>query len=303
MFKGSIVALATPFKEDGSLDVDAFAALVSWHVQEGSDAILVSGITGEGPTLTSEEREELVHTAVAVAKKRAPIIVGTGSCDTQAAIQETQKAKACGAEACLVTVPYYNKPTPEGCLAHFKAVAQVGMPIIPYHHPGRTAVRLPVKVLAEIARMDPVVAIKESTADLEYVFDLQQLTDVPLLCGDDALVVSFMAAGCKGVCSVMANLIPKEWKEMVHACLQGNFPFAMQQARLYYPLCKALFHEVNPQGIKYALSLLGKSSPFLRLPLLGPRAETKEMIRQALEKIVVIPKQSEESGFVCSNAP
>jgi 4-hydroxy-tetrahydrodipicolinate synthase len=282
MFKGSIVAIVTPFKDDGEIDDAAFKELVDWHAEQGTNAIVCCGSTGEAPTLSSEEQLKIFEIALDVSKKRVPIIAGTGTYDTRKTVERTRKAKELGADGCLVVVPYYNRPTPEGCIAHFMEISKVDLPMIVYYHPGRTGVRLSAEVLAEIAKLPSVVAIKDCSGGLELIQAIQQISTIPIFSGDDPLTLAMMELGAVGGISVVANVIPKAWSEMIQSALQGNKERARELNALYTPLFQAMELETNPQCIKYAVSLLGKCKPYLRLPLLEPRQANKLMILQAL---------------------
>lgn len=282
MFRGSIVALVTPFTEEGEVDYLTLQELVEWHVEEGTDAIVCCGTTGEAPTLTHGEQGQVIKAVVDASRGRIPVIAGTGSYSTRQSVLNTEEAKALGAEGALVIVPYYNRPTPEGCLAHFCEIAKVDLPMIPYHHPGRTGLKLSAQALARICELPQVVGIKEASGDLDLALELKLLSDVPLLCGDDSLMLPMSALGCAGVISVIANIIPAEWKRFVECCIAGERELAMALYRKVAPLCKSLMREVNPQGVKFALSYLGRCRPHMRLPLLEPREETKQEIAAAL---------------------
>ena len=282
MFKGSMVALATPFSKEGEVDYTAFHELMEWHIHSGTDAILLCGITGEAPTLSHTEQLELIKRGIAVAKGNVPIIAGTGTNNTRVAVHLTEEAKAAGADACLIIAPYYNKPTPEGCYRHFEAVNRVGLPIVVYHHPGRSAMRLAVADLARIASLSQVVGIKEGSMDLAYVGQLMQTTDVPIFSGDDVLTLAMLGQGAQGVLSIVANVIPKEWHELCACLLKGDFAQGRAIFRRYQPLTEAMVLETNPQCVKYALSLLNKCSPHLRLPMVEPQEETKQKIEAAM---------------------
>jgi 4-hydroxy-tetrahydrodipicolinate synthase len=285
MFKGSIVALVTPFTGEGEIDYPAFKKLVDWHAAEGTDAIVCCGTTGEAPTLSDEEQDTIFKTAIDVARKRVPIIAGTGTYDTRKTVEKTAKAKALGADGCLVVVPYYSRPTPEGCVAHYKEVSKVGLPTIVYHHPGRTGIWLSAEVLVEIAKLPSVVGIKEASGGLELITQIKRLSDVPVLSGDDTLAYTMMELGAAGVISIVANIIPRQWKEMIHAFLQGDQggkKRAKELDTLYAPLCQAMVLETNPQCVKYAVSLLGRCTAHMRLPLLLPRETTRSAISIAI---------------------
>jgi 4-hydroxy-tetrahydrodipicolinate synthase len=288
MFKGAIVAVVTPFTQEGEVDAAAFKELIDWHATEGIDAIVCCGTTGEAPTLSNEEQLQLFKTALDVSKKRVPIIAGTGTYDTRKTVERTKKAKELGVDGCLIVVPYYSRPTPEGCIAHYAEVNKVGLPMIVYHHPGRTGVRLSAQALAEISKLSSVVAIKEASGGLELIQEIRQISDIPIFSGDDTLALSMMELGAVGVISIVANVIPRAWKEMVQSFLEGNLEHARELNTLYAPLVQAMVLEMNPQCVKYAVSLLGKCKPTLRLPLLLPRDANKLVILQALmEKALV----------------
>ena len=281
-FKGSIVALATPFTEQNLVDEEAIAHLIEWHIQEGSDGIVLCGTTGEAPCLTHEEEVRIFQLGVSCAKGRVPIIAGTGSNDTHHTIAMTEEAQKAGADGCLVIFPYYNRPTPEGCFLHFQELSKVGLPIIAYNHPGRTGIKPPVKTLAAIASLESVVAIKDGSGDLDYILDLLQASEVPLLSSDDSLAIPIIASGGAGVISIVANVIPRLWKECVSLLMQGQIAEGRQLYRQLYPIVKAMVLETNPQCVKYALSLMGKCRAAMRLPLIEPQPETKDKIAQAL---------------------
>ncbi len=288
MFKGSMAALITPFTAKGEVDYAAFQQLVDWHAAEGTDAVVCCGTTGEAPTLSFEEQLNIFKTALDVSNKRIPIIAGTGTYDTRKTVETTTRAKELGVEGCLVVVPYYNRPTPEGCLAHYAEVSKVGLPTIVYHHPGRTGIRLSAEVLAEIGKMPSIVAIKEASGGLELIQEIRQISDIPLLSGDDTLAYGMMEMGAVGVVSIVANLIPKEWKEMVWSFLEGNRERAKKLDLYYSDLVHSMVLENNPQCVKYAVSLLGKCQPYFRLPLVQPREATKLAILKAMTQIITV---------------
>lgn len=283
MLKGSIPALITPFTKANQIDYLALEALIEWHVAQGSDALVLCGVTGEAPTLTPEEQGQIILRGVEVAKGRIPIIAGTGTASTQLTVQLTEQAKAAGADACLVIVPYCNRPTPEGCFEHYRAVSSTDLPFIVYHHPSRTNVRLPLSALKKILSLPNVIAVKEGSADLSYAAQLIAETSVPVLCGDDILALAMLAQGAQGVISIIANLIPQEWKEFCNCLLKGDLLQAQSLFQHYQPLVEAMTMEINPQCIKYAMSLQGKCSAAIRLPLIEPQNETKQHIASVLK--------------------
>ena len=287
-YQGSFVALATPFTAHFELDEKAFSNLVAWHVEAKTDGIMVNSTTGEAPTLSEEEQKSLIRRAVGIAKGKAIILAGTGSNDTKKSVRMTEEAQKAGADGSLLIFPYYNRPSFAGCLAHFREIAKVGLPMMLYYHPVRTALKLSVEQLAELCAIEGVVAIKESPGDLELDVELMQRTKVPLFTGDDSVAFPLLCAGASGACSVIANIVPHEWKKLCLFVREGNFIQAKAIYDKYFPVCKALFLESNPIGIKYALSLMGKCGPHLRLPLLEPQEATKKRIREALERAGIL---------------
>jgi len=279
LFKGSIVAVVTPFTDQGEVDFEAFKELVAWHVEAGTDGIVCCGTTGEAPTLSHEEKLKIFKTAVDVACGKTPIIAGTGTYNTAETVKETAAAKALGVDGCLIVVPYYNRPTPEGCFAHYAAVSKVGLPTIVYHHPGRTGVKLSAQVLAEICTLPFMVAVKEASGGLDIIKELKPLTKAAILSGDDTIALPMLNLGAVGVVSIVANLIPREWKQIVHGRDQLLYD-------RFAALVQAMVLETNPQCVKYALSLMGKCRPHFRLPLLEPRAATKEKIMEAVSSSI-----------------
>ncbi len=282
MFKGSIAALATPFDDQGNVDLKNLSDLIEWHIESGTDGIVLCGTTGESPVISSEEMRCIFETGVLVANGRIPILAGTGSYDTAKAVKATQVAKEIGADGALVILPYYNRPSPEGCFQHFQELSKVGLPLMVYHHPGRTGIKLPVRALARIAELPHISAIKEATADLDYAIELMHLTRTPVLAGDDSLVVPMIAAGACGVVSIVANIIPREWKILTTLLLSDQVGEARDYFKRFYSLVKAMVLETNPQCVKYALSLMGKCRSHLRLPLIEPQEIVKEQIEKEM---------------------
>lgn len=296
MFRGSIAALPTPFTENDHVDEEAIAKLIDWHIEEGTDGIVLCGTTGEAPCLSHEEQIRVIQLGVACAKGRIPIVAGTGSYNTRHTIKMTEEAQVVGADGCLVIFPYYNRPTPEGCFLHFQELNKVGLPIIAYNHPGRTGIKPPVKTLAAIAELDSVVCIKDGSGDLDYILDFMQVSNLPLLSSDDSLAVPILAGGGSGVISIVANVIPRLWKQCLDLLLQGKIAQGRALYRQLYPIVKAMVIETNPQCVKYALSLMGKCRSAMRLPLIEPQPSAKEKIAEALS---VIQKRSFQEIEFC----
>jgi len=279
-----IVALVTPFTEQQEVDYEALEKQIRRLVEADVDGIVCYGTTGEAPTLTDEEKRKILKCAVNQAKGKVPILAGTGSYNTKDSLEQTFEAKEMGADGALVIVPYYNRPTPQGCVAHFQELAKADFPLVVYNHPTRTGIHLTAKTLAEICEIPQVVGVKEGPGNVDLTMELCCLTSKAVLSGDDAMTIPVMSVGGAGIISVIGNLIPKEWKKCVSAYASGDAKLALELCRTYLPLCKSLFLEINPQGVKFALSLMGLCHPSLRLPLIEPQESTKKKIVQAMEE-------------------
>ena len=270
MIKGSIVALATPMFADGNIDWKSLHGLVDFHLQEGTDAVVAVGTTGESATLTVEEHCEVVKKVVDQVRGQIPVIAGTGANSTSEALELTQHAKELKVDACLLVTPYYNKPTQEGLYLHHKAIAeQVSIPQILYNVPGRTACDLMPATIARLAKLDNIIGVKEATGDLDrgkQVIDLvADLIDV--YSGDDPTAVELILMGAKGNVSVTANVLPKKMHELCELALVGRSEEARQLNDWMMPLHKNLFIESNPIPIKWALNKMGLMPDGIRLPL------------------------------------
>ncbi|MCU7874846.1 MAG: 4-hydroxy-tetrahydrodipicolinate synthase [Candidatus Thiodiazotropha sp. (ex Lucinoma borealis)] len=288
MFHGSMVAMITPMEEDGSLDDAALRKLVEFHIQQGSDAIVAVGTTGESATLDEEEHCDVIRRVVDYVDGRVPVIAGTGANSTREAISLTQCALAAGADACLLVTPYYNKPTQDGLYLHFKAVAEaVEIPQILYNVPGRTACDMLPETIARLAMIPNIIGVKEATGDLSRLHKLRELCDpsFALYSGDDATGCEFLLKGGHGVISVTANAAPRLMHEMSVAALTGNDEEAMAIDGKLAGLHSALFVESNPIPVKWAMMKLGLANQGIRLPLtwLSPSAEGEvlDAMRQA----------------------
>ncbi len=285
MFEGSIVALITPFRE-GEVDYEALGKLIDFHVDNGTDAILVCGTTGESPTLTFEEHDKVVEFAVKHAAGRIKVIAGTGANATHEAVHLTAHAKEVGADAALLVVPYYNKPTQEGLYRHFSAVAEeVDIPIILYNIPSRTGVEIGVDTVYRlVSRYPNVVGSKESVSNMDRISELvSRLGDnFCVLSGDDSLTLPMMALGAKGVISVANNIMPKEIKELTSLALKGDFKKARRLHLGLLKLFKALFIETNPIPVKTACWMMGMCEKEFRLPMTGMKKENEDKLREVL---------------------
>ena len=285
MFKGSIVAIVTPFKND-KLDEKALGDLIEWHIAEGTNAIVPCGTTGESATLEYEEHYRVIEFTVQAVNGRVPVIAGTGANSTSETVIMTGKAKEVGADGALLVVPYYNKPTQEGLYRHYKAVVEaVDIPIVLYNVPGRTALNMLPSTVARLAELENVVAIKEATGDMAQASEILRLCGdkITLLSGDDFTTFPMMALGGKGTISVSANVAPKDVSAMCGALLDGNFEEARKLHFKLEPLNKGMFIETNPISVKTALSLMGKIHEEMRLPLCRMSSENKEKLKNILK--------------------
>lgn len=285
MFQGSMVALVTPMQEDGSVDENSLRDLVEWHVEQGTDAIVAVGTTGESATLDETEHCEVIRQVVEFTAKRLPVIAGTGANSTTEAIQLTRCAKEAGADGCLLVTPYYNKPTQEGLYQHFKAVAEaVNIPQLLYNVPGRTACDMLPETVGRLSKITNIVGIKEATGDLDRVAILRELCgeDFALLTGDDATSREFILLGGVGTISVTANVAPAAMHQMIAAARRGD---AEEAARLDEPLAalhRDLFLESNPIPVKWALAEMGRIPVGIRLPLTWFAERYHDQLRQSL---------------------
>ncbi|HEX6298083.1 MAG TPA: 4-hydroxy-tetrahydrodipicolinate synthase, partial [Burkholderiales bacterium] len=287
MITGSLVAIVTPMKSDGSLDLGGLRKLIDWHVEEGTDAIVVVGTTGESPTVDVDEHKELIRIAVEHSRGRIPVIAGTGGNSTAEAVELTESAKKAGATACLSVVPYYNKPTQEGLYLHFRKIAEtVELPMIVYNVPGRTVADLQNDTVLRLAQVPGIIGIKDATANIERGTDL--IRRVPrnfaIYSGDDATSLALILLGGQGCISVTANVAPKLMHQMCAAALVGDVKRARELNLRLLPLHQRLFVEANPIPVKWALAEMGMIEHGLRLPL-SPLAEKfHQTVREALHE-------------------
>jgi 4-hydroxy-tetrahydrodipicolinate synthase len=269
MFTGSMVALVTPFR-DSRVDWKSLDALVEFHIQNGTHAIVPCGTTGESATLSHEEHDEVISAVIRAVNKRRPVIAGTGSNSTEEAVRLTRKAEASGADGALMISPYYNRPTQEGIYQHYKKVAsEVGIPIIVYNIPGRTGSKIEPETLARLAEIGNIAGVKEATGSVDQAIDVIRLCGdrLAVYSGEDSLTFSLMALGGKGVISTVANIVPKEMAQLTEACLKGEWEKGRDLQFKLIPLIHSVFIESNPIPIKTALSLMGMCAGDLRLPL------------------------------------
>lgn len=290
MFRGSIVALITPFK-DGAFDESAFRALIDWHIGEGTDGFVPCGTTGESPTLDHAEHKRVVEVCIDATSGRVPVIAGTGSNSTAEAIELTRHAKQAGAQAALVVTPYYNKPTQEGLFRHYQAIVEaVDLPVIIYNIPPRSVIDMSVETMARLAKLPNIVGVKDATADLTRPIRTRLAIGGGFcqLSGEDGTALPFLAAGGHGCISVTANVAPALCAQMQRAWRDRDVATAMALQDRLMPLHAALFCESNPAPVKFAASLLGKCAADARLPL-APLGETsRETVRRAMQSVGLV---------------
>jgi 4-hydroxy-tetrahydrodipicolinate synthase len=296
MFKGSFTALISPFK-DGAFDETAYERLIEWQIAQGTHGLVPVGTTGESPTLSYEEHKRAVEICVETARKRVPVIAGAGSNSTLEAIEFSRHAKDVGADAVLIVMPYYNKPTQEGLYLHVKAINDaVDIPIVLYNVPSRTVVDMSVATMARCAKLKNVIGVKDATANLARASQ-QRLAcgpDFVLLSGEDATALGFNAHGGQGCISVTANVAPALCAEFQNACLAGDFVKARSIHEQLMPLHDALFIETNPGPVKYAASLLGLCSPEARLPLAPLSEASKRAVEEAMISVGLLQAKAAE---------
>jgi 4-hydroxy-tetrahydrodipicolinate synthase len=288
---GSIVALVTPMHEDGSVDFDALRALIDWHIAEGTDCIGVVGTTGESPTVSVAEHQEVIRVSVEHAKGRVPIMAGTGANSTAEAIELSKFAKSVGADCTLQVVPYYNKPTQEGIYRHFRAIAEaVDIPMVLYNVPGRTVADMLPETTLRLAQVPGIVGIKEATGNIERAAWLirQKPADFAVYSGDDPTAIALMLLGGQGNVSVTANVAPRAMHELCMAAIAGDAKRATEIHMKLLPLHKQLFVEPNPIPVKWALARMGLCGSALRLPLTPLSDAARPALEQALRDAGVL---------------
>jgi 4-hydroxy-tetrahydrodipicolinate synthase len=287
MLSGSIVAIVTPMKADGALDLAGLKKLIDWHVAEGTDGIVIVGTTGESPTVDVDEHERLIEAAIEYAAGRVPVIAGTGGNSTREAIELTKFAKKAGADYALSVVPYYNKPTQEGLYQHFKAIAEsTDIPILLYNVPSRTVADLATETTLRLAAVKGIVGIKDATSNIERVTDLMKRMPKGFLVfsGNDDAALAYVALGGHGVISVTANVAPRLMHEMCAAAAKGDMRRAIEINNRLLPLHKHLFVESNPIPVKWALHRMGRIEAGMRLPLTPLAPAHHETVAAALRE-------------------
>lgn len=284
-FTGSGVAIITPF-DGNTTNYDALGQLIDWQIEQGTDAIIICGTTGEASTMPDAEHLAAIEYTVKRVAKRVPVIAGTGSNETAHAIELSKKAEELGADGLLQVTPYYNKTTQKGLIAHFGAIADaVNIPIILYNVPSRTGVNISIPVLKELAKRDNIVAIKEASGNISYTAQVAaEVPELYIYSGNDDMIVPVMSLGGKGVISVLANVMPKETHELCKAYLDGDCTKATKMQLDLLDLVNALFIEVNPIPVKTAINLMGKNGGNLRLPLVDMADDTLAKLKAVMAK-------------------
>ncbi|MBI4566039.1 MAG: 4-hydroxy-tetrahydrodipicolinate synthase [Planctomycetes bacterium] len=288
VFQGSMAALVTPF-QDGAVDIKRLGEHVDFHLAHGTDALVPVGTTGESPTLTSQEKADIIRAVVRMAKGKRPVVAGTGTNDTRTTVEHTRAAKELGADAALLVTPYYNKPSQEGLYRHFEAVAKaVDLPLCLYNVPGRTGVNLLPETVARLSKIKNIAAIKEASGSVEQAAQIHALCGIAVVSGEDALTLPLLAQGATGVISVLANVVPKAVADLCAAARQGDWARAREIHRRHFPLAKALFIEPNPVPVKTAMKLMGRDTGEVRLPLCEMAPSNVDKLKAELKALGLI---------------
>ena len=287
LFTGAVIAIITQFIEDGSINYERLGEMIDYQIENGTDAIIICGTTGEASTMSDEEHLECIRFAVKKAAKRVPVIAGTGSNDTAYAIKLSKEAEEIGADGLLLVTPYYNKTTQRGLIAHFTAIADaVNIPIILYNIPGRTGMSIEISTAKVLAKHKNIVAVKEASGNIGYTAKLIAACgdDLDVYSGNDDMIVPIMSLGGKGVISVLSHVLPKETHLMAQYCLENNFAEASKLQIKYLDLINNLFVEVNPIPVKEAMNLIGVNVGGCRMPLYQMSDENREKLKASLAK-------------------
>lgn len=291
MIQGSMVALITPFNEDGSVNLKRQAELIDWHIENGTDGILILGTTAETPSLTAAEQEDIVRVSIDAANGRKPIIVGSGSNNSLVAKEKSLKFQGMGADGLLVITPYYNKTNKAGMIHHFMTVAdEVKVPLYIYNVPGRTGCALTYDTVAELAKHPMIVGVKEASGDMSFVTKISRLIDdnFNIYSGNDDITIPIMSMGGAGAISVLANILPRETHEMTMAYINGDVKKAAAMQKKYLAFINALFIETNPIPVKEAMNLAGLNVGGFRLPLYPMADETRAVLADNMRALDII---------------
>ena len=297
--RGTGTAIVTPFTANGEIDYEATRGLLDYQLSGGVEMIVPLGSTGENPTISAAERTKFIRFVIEYVDQRALVIAGTGSNDTRSTVALTQEAFELGADAALVVTPYYNKPTPNGLFEHFRAAADVGLPIVMYNVPGRTGLNMNAETTLRCAEIPNVIAIKEASADLPQCMEI--IKNAPmgfhLLSGEDNLTVPLISLGARGVISVTSNVVPNEFSRMTRFALEGRFAEAKAIHSELFDLMKIMFIESNPGPVKAALAMMGVIGENYRLPLVPMREENRKKVREVLLQLetVVVEEMADKN--------
>jgi len=285
MLQGAHTAIVTPFNKNGSVDYTRYRELIEFQIENGIDGIVPVGTTGESPTLNNEEHMKVIEETVAAVHGRALVIAGTGANSTAEAVELTKLAKELGVDATLQVTPYYNKPNQEGLYRHFSAVADLGLPVVLYNVPGRSAREIAIETVARLATHPNVVAVKEAGGKVERVKQMLDGCDLEVLSGDDALALPMMRDGALGVISVASNVVPGVVASLIHTALAGQWDAAQLLHNQYVKLFDAMFIDTNPIPVKAALAMMGKIEEVYRLPLCEMSAADKDTLRKVMVSV------------------
>ena len=291
IFKGCGTAIITPFKDDGEVDLVNFEKLIEYQLQNGVDALIVCGTTGEASTMTKDEKKQVIEFALKTVNGRVPVIAGTGSNCTKDAVEMTKWAESIGCQGALIVTPYYNKTTQPGLVEHYKTIAEsVTIPIIMYSVPGRTGVNITPQTCLELSKVENIVAIKEASGNLSQIAEIKSLCgdELSVYSGNDDQIIPIMSIGGIGVISVLSHVMPQYTHDMIEEFNKGNVAKAAKMQTDCIPMCKALFCEVNPIPVKYACSLLGYTSAKPRLPLIEASDKAKEQIENTMKEMGIL---------------
>lgn len=289
MFNGSYVALVTPFRPNYEIDFDAYARLVDFHLEQGTNGIVPCGCTGEAATLSHDEQKQCIRFVVERVAGRVPVVAGTGSNNTREAIELTRYAKDLRCDGALLITPYYNKPTAAGQILHYTAVAEaIDIPIMLYNVPGRTGTKIEPETIAKLSKVPNIVSIKEACGSVDQVTQILSLCDIEVVSGDDSLTLPMMSVGASGVVSVAANVVPAEVSALCAAAARNDYPAAREIHYRLAPLFKGLFFETNPMPVKGALSRMGMIENVLRLPLVPMQEAVFAKLQPILETLKLV---------------
>lgn len=284
LFKGSAVAIITPFKND-EVDFETLNELIQWHISSKTDAIVICGTTGEASTMSESERKETIKFTVDTVQGRIPVIAGTGSNNTKASVEMSKWAESIGVDGLLVITPYYNKTTQRGCIEHFKAIASaVSKPIIIYNVPSRTGLNILPETLLELSKIENIAAVKEASSNIVQIAEIAQLcgNNLDIYSGNDDQIVPILALGGKGVISVVANILPEDTHDICEKFFNGDIEGSLELQLKMLPLIKALFVETNPIPVKEAMNMMNMKAGSLRLPLVNMSAKNLELLKKEM---------------------